>query len=81
MVKQAPTLSLVEHIDTLSDKQRARYIASLTDAQLLAHRYDWKISARKKQRPPQGDWFVWFVRAGRLSLSLEMVFRQMGRSR
>ena len=65
VVKQAPTLSLVEHIDTLSDKQRARYIAGLTDKQLLAHKYDWQLTAREKQRPPKGAWFVWFVRAGR----------------
>jgi predicted phage terminase large subunit-like protein len=52
----------------LSDEERAEAIQSLSEAEtvpLLYEFYDWSLIARKAQLPPDGDWSIWLVEAGR----------------
>lgn len=41
------------------------FIASLTDRQAVALKYDWTFWARPEQLEPVGDWTVWLALAGR----------------
>lgn len=49
----------------LPDDERARLLNAMApdDARHLA--YDWRFRARSNQLAPDGDWFVWLLRAGR----------------
>lgn len=46
-------------------KTRAEVLASLTDSEVLALKYDWAFWARDKQRLPKDPFFVWVILAGR----------------
>ena len=56
------------HVSWLSSQpehERDLFLATLTDDELQHLQYDWMFWARQNQLPPSGDWFVWFVLAGR----------------
>ena len=40
-------------------------LSDLTDAQVLALKYDWSFWGRPDQQMPAGDWFVWLMMTGR----------------
>ena len=50
---------------SLSEAERTKLLASLTDEQAAALLYDWAFWARPKQLLPPGDWRTWLVLAGR----------------
>ncbi|MBT6137511.1 MAG: DNA-packaging protein [Rhodospirillaceae bacterium] len=45
--------------------ERRRFVASLNDREAAALLYDWVLWARDKQLPPETDWRVWLILAGR----------------
>lgn len=49
----------------LPEIERARFWATLSDAEICALGYDWGFWARDAQLPPHGDWLYWFIQAGR----------------
>ena len=59
------TSSLVGSLLSLTVQERDRLLQSLTEekARLLLH--DWRMWARPKQLPPEGDWGTWMILAGR----------------
>lgn len=60
------SLSIREQLALLSADERAAYVESLSpeDLDLLVHN-DWSVKGRPEQQLPPGDWFLWFIRAGR----------------
>lgn len=52
-------------IASLPASKRQEILDSLTPPQKQALLYHWPFWARPKQLPPPGDWFCWFIRAGR----------------
>lgn len=50
---------------SLPQALRTELIAALTPAQAQALLYDWRFWARPSQMPPEGDWRVWLLLAGR----------------
>ena len=57
--------STAESLASLPPTERARLLASLSDAEALSLYYDWRFWARPDQLPPDGDWLVWLILAGR----------------
>ncbi|MGH6990834.1 MAG: DNA-packaging protein, partial [Stellaceae bacterium] len=51
--------------DTLSAAERARVRGRLDADDAKAIGADWTFAGRPEQRPPQGDWRVWLLLAGR----------------
>jgi phage terminase large subunit-like protein len=49
----------------LPEALRSELIAALSPAEALALLYDWPFWARANQLPPDGDWRVWLLLAGR----------------
>ena len=43
----------------------ASVLDELTDAELEAMWYDWRVWARPNQLPPDGDWLTWVIMTGR----------------
>lgn len=54
-----------EDIARLGEKERLELIKSLSVKEKAALYYNWEFWARDKQLPPQGDWFIWLLLAGR----------------
>ncbi len=50
---------------SLPEALRNSLIASLSQAEARALLYDWPFWARSSQLPPEGDWRVWLLLAGR----------------
>ena len=50
---------------SLPEALRNSLIASLSQAEARALLYDWPFWARPSQLPPEGDWRVWLLLAGR----------------
>jgi phage terminase large subunit-like protein len=50
---------------SLSPTKQAEYLGRLSDKELVALGYDWRVWARENQLPPPGDWRVWLLMAGR----------------
>jgi phage terminase large subunit-like protein len=50
---------------SLPEALRNDLIAALSSAEAQALLYDWAFWARRSQSPPQGDWRVWLLLAGR----------------
>jgi phage terminase large subunit-like protein len=50
---------------TLNEHQRKVFLDQLTDRQLEEFAKDWRIWARDKQIPPEGQWSTWLLLAGR----------------
>lgn len=44
---------------------RKQYIASLSEREKIALRYNWKYWRRRDQIPPAGRWYIWLILAGR----------------
>jgi phage terminase large subunit-like protein len=57
--------SLIESLASLSEQDRAKVLASLTEAQAEELLWDWKAWARPNQIAPSGQWLTWLVLAGR----------------
>lgn len=53
------------YLRNLPEEERNAKLASLSDAEIVALKYDWQFWARDKQLPPEGDWFIWLILAGR----------------
>lgn len=50
---------------SLSPRTIRRYLASLSDRQVVDLYHDWRTWARPEQLPPPGDWWAWLIMAGR----------------
>ncbi len=50
---------------SLTPRRRKRFLASLTQQELTSLNYDWRFWARPEQSPPEGDWHIWLILAGR----------------
>ena len=48
-----------------NEKIRQRVVAALDQSELNAFDYNWPLVARPAQLPPDGDWRVWLIMAGR----------------
>lgn len=48
-----------------SAEQRRKFLQGLSDAEAFFLAHDWQFWARPEQLIPPGDWYVWFVLAGR----------------
>ena len=57
--------SLAESLASLSEANRIRLLADLTEHEAEALLNDWRFWARPKQLAPPGDWTTWLVLAGR----------------
>lgn len=57
--------SLASSIALLTEAERTAVLSELTDDELAALEHDWRFWARRKQLPPDGDWFAWILLAGR----------------
>jgi phage terminase large subunit-like protein len=57
--------STLRSLATLSPKDRDKVLGSLTPEQLIELRWDWGFWARDNQLPPETDWRVWLILAGR----------------
>jgi len=55
-------LSYMEEIALLGDDA---FVDSLNDEQKRELLFDWAAWRRPKQRPPEGDWLIWLLLAGR----------------
>ena len=50
---------------SLPQQHRAKFLASLSEAEAAALNYDWGFWARDNQLAPPGDWLTWLLLAGR----------------
>lgn len=64
-MNEAAQRSIAERLAVLGDLKRRDILSSLSSAEAAALLHDWRFWARPKQLPPAGDWFCWFVVAGR----------------
>ena len=62
MRKRRPLVDVIRDSDY---ETRLAYLRSLSPDDLKALPYVWRYWAREAQLPPPGEWFVWFVLAGR----------------
>jgi phage terminase large subunit-like protein len=56
---------LVGWLDSLPSATRARLLKTLPRAIVYQVDHDWELKARDTQLPPDGDWRVWLLLAGR----------------
>lgn len=54
-----------ESLKSLPPKEVKAALSSLSKKQLEELQYDWDFWARDKQREPEGDWYIWYINAGR----------------
>ncbi|MDD7973435.1 DNA-packaging protein [Roseinatronobacter alkalisoli] len=59
------TSSLLHSMLSLSEPERHKVLATLTESQAAELLYDWNFWGRPNQQLPAGDWFVWMILAGR----------------
>src|SRR6266849_3572189 len=57
--------SLADQLREMSASERKKFLSSLTEDEAEALIHDWDFWARPNQKLPPGDWFCWFVKAGR----------------
>lgn len=57
--------SLAGSLASLPPCEREKLLQGLSDAEALSLLYDWQFWARPSQLPPEGDWLVWLILAGR----------------
>jgi phage terminase large subunit-like protein len=62
MSKQPSTASWLA---SLPEAERAAFLESLTPDERSLLLYDWRYWARETQLPPDGDWQIWLILAGR----------------
>jgi phage terminase large subunit-like protein len=58
-------LSPAEVLASLPPGEREAWVAELSDYERASLRWNWKFWARPNQLPPEGNWSVWLVLAGR----------------
>jgi phage terminase large subunit-like protein len=58
-------ISPASFLASLPSEQRAQLLSELSDKEKALLATDWKFWARPDQLPPEGDWFVWMILAGR----------------
>ena len=49
----------------LPNEEQQKILNQLTQRQLIDLRWDWDFWARPDQKPPEGDWRIWLILAGR----------------
>lgn len=49
----------------LPEAQRNQFLSSLTTKEKASLNWRWPFWARQNQLPPEGDWFIWLISAGR----------------
>lgn len=57
--------SEAEGVARLDEAERVKWLSKQCQDDLWKREYDWSFWARTDQRPPESDWRVWFVMAGR----------------
>jgi phage terminase large subunit-like protein len=57
--------SEAEGVASLNPADREKWLAKQNQDELWTREYDWGFWSRTDQRPPESDWRVWFVMAGR----------------
>ena len=57
--------SEAERVSTLDAAACEKWLSTQSQEDLWKLEYDWTFWSRTDQRPPEGDWRVWFVMAGR----------------
>jgi phage terminase large subunit-like protein len=60
-----PNHDLLEELMGLDEPERLAALRSLSEAERTEFRYHWKLWARQRQLPPEGDWTLWLILAGR----------------
>lgn len=66
MVMSVVEPSRAEMFAVMPERERRRFLASLSEEELAALEYDWEFWARPKQLEPRDEeWLTWVVRAGR----------------
>lgn len=61
-----PSKSAAERLAELPQRDRAEFLASITDEEAASLLTDWRgFLARKDQIAPDGDWDIWCILAGR----------------
>jgi phage terminase large subunit-like protein len=63
--RREPDLSTIEKIALLPPKERRKFIGRLSEKKLEELVARWVMWARQGQLPPDGDWRVWLLMAGR----------------
>lgn len=63
--RSARPSALVEDLARLSPDKRAEVVEKLSVTEALDVLYTWRLWARAEQVPPQGDWLIWLILAGR----------------
>lgn len=57
--------SLAERLARLPQDARADLLAQYSDDEVAGFEYDWSFWGRPSQQPPEGNWRVWMLLAGR----------------
>lgn len=52
-------------IARLPDRERDALLSQADDTELDAATHDWYLHARREQLPPNWEWFIWLIMAGR----------------
>ena len=52
-------------LQTATPEIRQTYLNTLDREELIYLLYDWPLWARDKQLPPESDWHIWLLMAGR----------------
>ena len=58
-------VSPASYLASLPQEEQATWLASLSEAEKAKLNYDWNFWGRPNQHPPEWDWFVWMIMAGR----------------
>lgn len=56
---------VLDELLAMEDAPRLERLRTLTDEQRRELRYHWRLWARHDQLPPEGDWRLWLILAGR----------------
>lgn len=60
-----PNHELLEYLLGLPEAERLKELRQLSEPERYEFRTHWQLWARGTQLPPQGDWRIWLVMAGR----------------
>jgi len=60
-----PALRLAEQLAALTEEQRTALLKATPPETFEQLNYTWKLWAREDQLPPEGDWRIWLLLAGR----------------
>ena len=59
------TDSLIDCLASLPIEQQKTILSEFSDDEIASMFYDWGVMARPNQLPPDGDWRIWLLLAGR----------------